>query len=961
MIEAVISSSVLILIIIFVRTAFKGKIKSTVRYALWLIAAVRLMLPISLSESAVSVMNLAEQLIPKSVTVEEMSEQTVIYEEKQPYIPDGSVSPESHEQYDAQTVYVNDLNEVQNDVQTPSEEKNFSGYDILRAVRIGVTAVMLVWFAAVNLLYSHSLRKSRKAFDYKAPLRIFTVEKLTSPFIFGLFYPAIYIPESSSDDSEAVEYIVTHELCHFYHGDMFWTVLRNVLLSVYWFDPFVWAAAILSKRDCECACDEAAISRLGEERRFRYGKAIIDLIPQKRGENFGVASTSMASGKEVLKERMQFIASNPRNKVYALIFSLLIVMLAAGSTFTSAQSYEEVDETADNAENTPVSAVEDNESDSISVSVNDYTGAVRQLVYFAAPEGYEPYIYIDEYVPAAISEPLLGEALESFAENSRFTSADIMLDGNDFSLNKSENADKFNAIISSLADISPEYSANNNIGEPFAKVSFSRSNGGFSSSLCIELYRDGERVSVKLAADDFSGLTDLLFGEIPAENELENAYNSSVHFESELFYADSLFEALNSVFEEEKQDETPDPVYESFGTDMFSDNIAAKLNVTGEIPSGFIRYEYGDIAFGVPKDGSVIETGGLFLWQSGDMNFKLSASASDSTVKTSAINGEFGGQSCCYYEEDGKAEIAFADENGSCYLAVVGFKNASEKETAIKILGSFHIVSRPKPVYKAPIALSAEPSIYGDENYETSRGYGYTSAFCANTAGMLNVSFCLTDKTREYETDFNVYIERLEPDGKWYRVIPLGEMIQQNKGYRHFYTDDETGRIPACLDLSCYPLLPEGEYRLVKPYRAVGETEEKYAALYNFKMDGTLAPENELLCTAEVTDKEITSDTEEISYTVSASKVMFVISENVDIEMETEGVWRSVRTSSLRANTSHASFPLAFSGDYSLSTAGFDISQSGRYRLRISYGNCDKDLYVKGNGYNTAYAEFTVK
>jgi len=39
MIEAVISSSVLITIIILIRSLFKGKIKSSVRYSLWLIAA----------------------------------------------------------------------------------------------------------------------------------------------------------------------------------------------------------------------------------------------------------------------------------------------------------------------------------------------------------------------------------------------------------------------------------------------------------------------------------------------------------------------------------------------------------------------------------------------------------------------------------------------------------------------------------------------------------------------------------------------------------------------------------------------------------------------------------------------------------------------------------------------------------------------------------------------------------
>lgn len=957
MTEAVISSSVLILIIIFVRAVFKGRINSRVRYSLWLIAAVRLMLPVSLTESAVSVMNLVSQLIPETGTMEEMSGYSASNEEYQPYIPDTPTSHEISGQNTPQTVHIKDKTYAADE----SEPKESSLRSILNTVRITVTAAMLIWFAAVNLIYSHSLRRTRKEFAYNAPLRIYTVQKLTSPFIFGLFSPAVYIPENSSKDSEAVEYIVTHELCHYYHGDMFWTVLRYVLLSVYWFDPFVWAAAVLSKRDCECACDEAAIARLGEERRFRYGKAIIDLIPQKSGESFGVASTSMASGKMAIKERMQFIASLPHNRIYALIFSMLIVFLGAGSTFTSAQSNDENISDNENVivkENIPISAEENGgENNSINISVTDHRGAERQLIFFPAPEGYEPYIYMDEYVPAAAD----GEMPEGFADIAGFSLADIVLDGKEIGVSKAKAPDKFNALTGSLAHISPEYSGSGEVGELCAQVNFSRSNGGFSSALSIEIYRDGDRMSGKITADDFSGLTALLFGDTPTAKELEDAYKSSVHYETELFDADILYETLYSVSGIGEQENTQALSYVSFGTDMFSENIAKKLNVTGEIPEGSILCEYCDIAFGVPKEGNVNEIGSMFLWQNGDMDLRLSLAGTDVSGSTASINGEFCGQPCSYYEEDNNAEMIFSDENGKRYRAAVSFENNSEKETVMAILGSIHIPNRPKPVYKAPVALSAEPSIYGDENYETSRGHGYTSVFCAETAGMLNVSFCLTDKSREYETDFDLYIERLEPDGKWYRVIPLGELVQDNSGYRHFYTDDETGRIPACLDLSCYPLLPEGKYRLVKPYRAVGETEEKYAALYDFSMSGTLAPENELLCTAEVINKEISPDTREISYNVNASKVMLVISENVDIEMETDGVWRSVRTSPLRVNASHAGFPLAFSGNYTLSTSDFDISRSGRYRLRISYGNCDNELNVQGNGYNTAYAEFTVK
>lgn len=47
-------------------------------------------------------------------------------------------------------------------------------------------------------------------------------------------------------------------------------MLRGVCLAPHWYNPPVWWAAELSRRDAELACDEATILRIGEsERRLR--------------------------------------------------------------------------------------------------------------------------------------------------------------------------------------------------------------------------------------------------------------------------------------------------------------------------------------------------------------------------------------------------------------------------------------------------------------------------------------------------------------------------------------------------------------------------------------------------------------------------------------------------------------------------------------------------------------------
>lgn len=60
--DLVVSSSVLILFVIMMRIIFRRRIGHRLRYALWLIVAVRLALPFTLPGSPVSIMNFVPRM-----------------------------------------------------------------------------------------------------------------------------------------------------------------------------------------------------------------------------------------------------------------------------------------------------------------------------------------------------------------------------------------------------------------------------------------------------------------------------------------------------------------------------------------------------------------------------------------------------------------------------------------------------------------------------------------------------------------------------------------------------------------------------------------------------------------------------------------------------------------------------------------------------------------------------------
>ncbi|MDE6595902.1 MAG: M56 family metallopeptidase, partial [Oscillospiraceae bacterium] len=288
MTETVISSSVLILVVILLRTVFKGKIKNRVRYALWLIAAVRLLMPFGLAESSVSVMNFfgrlgTSEILEVSNETAEIYDMLLVGNVNDHGNIGGENSSAANDDFYAADSYGDEW-EVRRNNFTPQQDisapetaavknspQKLSVLDIAIIVRRSVTVLMLLWFVIVNIVFYTDLRRSRKRLEHDAPLKIYVCEKLSSPCIFGIVKPSIYVTEEAAREKRALDFAVTHELCHYYHGDIFWTVLRYVLLSVYWFDPLVWVAALLSKRDCECACDEAVILKFGEDRRFEYG------------------------------------------------------------------------------------------------------------------------------------------------------------------------------------------------------------------------------------------------------------------------------------------------------------------------------------------------------------------------------------------------------------------------------------------------------------------------------------------------------------------------------------------------------------------------------------------------------------------------------------------------------------------------------------------------------------------
>ena len=336
MLNWIISSSLLIVAVIVLRFALRGKVSPAIGYALWLVVLVRLLVPGSVMHIPFSAATVVENT-QLSQDLERLE-----YVDAVEHADDGSVLGIMHDY--VYNMEINDWADTHTIVDYSADEEEFSrwqrssnvknfGKNILRPAWIAGIALVAVWFAGVNVVFTHRLRRSRQRLEVDCPRPVYVSHVVETPCLHGLIAPAIYVTPTVAADEVALRHVLSHELSHYRHGDHIWGIFRAAALALHWYNPLVWWAAALSRRDAELACDEAAIALLGEGQRTDYGRTLIGLSCRGGGRDLLLNATTMTGSKRGLRERIVLIAEKPQTKAAAVFFAAVILIFAAVFTF----------------------------------------------------------------------------------------------------------------------------------------------------------------------------------------------------------------------------------------------------------------------------------------------------------------------------------------------------------------------------------------------------------------------------------------------------------------------------------------------------------------------------------------------------------------------------------------------------------------------------------------------------
>ena len=287
-----ITASYAILIVVLVRLLLKGSPK-IFSYAIWSVVFIRLVSPFTI-ESGFSLIPLNKSTLPQSIiyaqTPEIQSGITVI---------DRAVN--------------NSL------VSTISESS-----DRVNPIQVWIGVGGDIWLLGLVILLAYSIFSAIKLVNKLngATLikgNIYETETISTPFVFGIINPKIYLPVGLSE--KEANYIIKHEETHIKRFDHLLKPLAFIVVCVHWFNPLVWVAFFLMSDDMELSCDERVLKKMGNEIKKDYSSSLLSLSTGKRI----IGGCPLAFGEAKTKGRIVNILNYKKPAFWIVVAAVVLV------------------------------------------------------------------------------------------------------------------------------------------------------------------------------------------------------------------------------------------------------------------------------------------------------------------------------------------------------------------------------------------------------------------------------------------------------------------------------------------------------------------------------------------------------------------------------------------------------------------------------------------------------------
>lgn len=294
----------------------KGWLRQHVRakalYVVWLILALRLVIPVDLS------------LPEPAVTVEAPSYQVAL----------PARTPSANLPAGAQ-------------IEEPSAETGQTAPEAASAVRtipvtallsalwlFGVLAAALVQGGGYLLARRRLLRDARPDLEAEAqagqtaaslglkravPVR--RSRQVRTPMVLGLIRPVLLLPEGQAVD----EVVLCHELTHLKRLDLAYKALLVAACWLHWFNPLVWWMSRAASENLELCCDNDVAAGRDAAFRRKYGELLLSTAEEKPGPTL---SSRFGGSKQAMRDRLtNLFVKKKRGRLLACTAVAVLVLV----------------------------------------------------------------------------------------------------------------------------------------------------------------------------------------------------------------------------------------------------------------------------------------------------------------------------------------------------------------------------------------------------------------------------------------------------------------------------------------------------------------------------------------------------------------------------------------------------------------------------------------------------------
>lgn len=392
--------SILVLIILLVKSIFRKKLNSYFHYYIWILLIIRLIMPYSIQSSfsihnvinSAFILNNASDMPNKVVPI------------KSPGVDMNTSSKTPKENVKKENTGIM----MENNKYSPSNIVGIiwllgSSFMIILVIcsHYRITYVIKNPIDYTNQVFNNIFSKCIDIIKVNTTVRLIYTNRLTNPSLYGVMNPTIIIPLKIAKNigTDEFRYIILHELSHLKRKDVFLNWITTLLQCIYWFNPIILYGLYKMKQDCELACDQHVISYLKDCEYLRYGNTLIKMLEINNDRQWIPGAASLSRNKYEIKRRIKMIAKYKKLSLGGIIFGVALIAVIAVIGLTSSNVKDDI------LNNTAIKASENiNETGTskIYITLSDNIEGFNNTK--VSSQNLSPYLVANEDIKNAVNQ-----------------------------------------------------------------------------------------------------------------------------------------------------------------------------------------------------------------------------------------------------------------------------------------------------------------------------------------------------------------------------------------------------------------------------------------------------------------------------------------------------------------------------------------------------------------------------